>query len=196
MKQAVLGGLAALALAGVSFAGEDEPVVGHQPGNKVPQFAAKLQSLGGKEAKTADFDSHKADKPYVLLTVGVKCGATPAYISRWKELEKAYAAKGVPFYFVYPNKTESNEEKVAFHKEKGFSSPLILDDGGKIAKLFACKSSAETIFIDKAGIIQFRGGIDDSSRDPKAVKTKFLANAIDAVLAGKKVETSSAKVFG
>lgn len=204
MKVSILGGLAALLMAGaagLSLAAEDaakkeEIAVGDQPGNKIPQFAAKLQTVGEKDAKASDFDSHKAGKPYVLLTVGVKCGATPAYIDRWKALEKEFSAKGVPFIFVYPNKTETDEEKIAFHKEKKFSSALFLDAGGKVAKSLGCKNSAEAFLVDKNGVIQFRGGIDDSARDEKAVKTKYLANAIEAVLAGKKVETQSAKVFG
>lgn len=210
MKRHWLGGAAALLFCGTVGAAmvaqegakkeeapkKEEPAVGTQPGNKIGPLTVKLHST--KDGKSSDLELQKVGKPLVMITIQTRCGATPGYIGRYKELEKVYAQKGVQVVFLYPNssKIEPDEEKIAFHKEKGFVSPLSVDPESKIGKALGCKNSAEAFVIDKNGLIQYRGGIDDNSRDASAVKNKYLANAIDAVLAGKKVEVSTAKAFG
>jgi hypothetical protein len=155
-------------------------------GSKIPAFTATA---------TATVDSRDVKVPTAYMLVGVKCGATPAYEKRFKAVEDEFRAKGVDFFWVFPNKTESLEEKQAWMKKVGLKGAMIDDVGAKIAKALECKNTSQVILSDKDGNIVFRGGIDDS-RDEAGVKRRHLAEAIKEVLAGKPVSVTTAKAFG
>ena len=171
---------AALALAGSS----SQEVA--KVGAKIPPFKASAVSM---------IDSQDVKVPTVYMIIGVKCGATPAYEKRFKAVEDEFRSKGVDFVWVFPNKTESLEDKQGWMKKVGLKGPMIDDTGAAITKALECKNTSQAILTDKDGNIVFRGGIDDS-RDEAGVKQRFLADAIKETLAGKKVTTTTAKAFG
>jgi len=179
---AALALLAAPALSTHLSTAEDEAAVG----SKIPAFQATAVSL---------VDSQDVKVPTAYMIIGVKCGATPAYEKRFKALEDEFRSKGVDFVWVFPNKTESLESKQEWMKKLGLKGGMIDDEGGKITKALACKQTAQGILTDKEGKIVFRGGIDDN-RNESAVEHRFLAEAIQATLAGKPVPVNSARAFG
>jgi hypothetical protein len=155
-------------------------------GAKIPAFQATAVST---------VVSNDVKVPTVYMIIGVNCGATPGYEKRFRALEDEFRSKGVDFFWVFPNKTETLEAKQGWMKKLGLKGPMIDDTGAAITKALECKNTAQAIFTDKDGNILFRGGIDDS-RDEGGVKQRFLADAIKETLAGKKVTTTTAKVFG
>ena len=185
-----------IAAASVAFAATDAkaPAEGTGIGDRVPAFTAPAIDLSGTQPKTADFDSHKTTRATAYVFVGCTCPATNAYAERLTQLEHTYAPKGVDFLFLYPNKNDTTEEKLAFHKQKQFTGRLIDDEGGKLAHLFKATRTSELFLTDKKGIVVYHGAIDDS-RDPAQVKQRYLANALDEMIAGKPVTTSMSEVF-
>jgi hypothetical protein len=163
-------------------------------GEKIPRFAAKLVDLSGEKAKPADFDSHEAKQVVAYLFLGTGCPATRAYVERIKALERAWHPKGVRFVHLYPNRTDTGEEKVEFHKERGFAGPMVDDREGRIAKLLGAKRTTEVVLVSKDGRIFYRGGLDDS-RDPDGVGKRYVAAALEEHLAGKPVTIARAPVF-
>lgn len=179
---AALGLLAAPGLARLAGPSQETAKVGA----KIPAFTAQAVTL---------VDSTSAPVPTAYMIVGVKCGATPGYEKRFKAVEDEFRAKGVDFFWVFPNKTESLAEKQAWMKKVGLKGAMIDDVGAKITTALECKNTAQVILTDKAGTIVFRGGIDDS-RSEADVKRRHLAEAIQETLAGKPVSVNSAKAFG
>jgi peroxiredoxin len=180
---AVLGLAAAPALALVAGPPAQDTA---KVGAKIPAFKASAVAL---------VDSSDVKVPTAYMIIGVKCGSTPAYEKRFKAVEDEFRAKGVDFFWVFPNKTESLEEKQAWMKKLGLKGAMIDDVDAKITKALECKNTAQVILTDKDGKIVFRGGIDDS-RDEAGVKQRLLAEAIKETLAGKPVTVPTAKVFG
>lgn len=179
----LLGLVAAPALARTAGSSAQEAA---KVGAKIPAFQASAVSL---------VDSHDVKVPTAYMIIGVNCGATPGYEKRFKAVEDEFRAKGVDFFWVFPNKTETLEQKQAWMKKVGLKGAMIDDVGAKITKALECKNTAQVILTDKDGKIVFRGGIDDS-RDEAGVKQRLLAEAIQATLAGKPVAVPTAKVFG
>jgi len=177
---AAFGLLAVPALAGLT---SQDSV---KPGTKIPAFTATAVSV---------VDSKDVPVPTAYVIVGVNCGATPAYEKRFKALEDEFRAKGVDFFWVFPNKTETLEAKQAWMKKVGLKGGMIDDVGAKITKSLEVGNTAHVILTDKNGTIVYRGGIDDN-RDASAVEHRYVAEAIQAVLAGKPVATPSARAFG
>jgi len=182
MKPLSLAALGLLALPALSGLTQETAKVG----TKIPAFSATAVST---------VDSQLTKVPTAYMVVGVNCGSTPAYEKRFKAIEDEFRSKGVDFVWLFPNKTETKEAKLAWMKKMGLRGPMIDDEGAKIAKALECKQTAQVVFADKDGNILFRGGIDDS-RDEAAVKARFLADAIKEHLAGKPVSVTSAKAFG
>jgi hypothetical protein len=155
-------------------------------GQKIPQFTAEATTL---------LDSHDNKVPTAYLIVGVTCGATSKYVKRLKELEDEFRAQGVEFVYLYPNQTETREEKHAFHKKVGSRSAMVDDEGAKISKSLGFTNTAGALLVDKTGKVVYRGGIDDSADEAK-VERRHLAEAIKETLAGKPVSVTTSKPFG
>ena len=178
--------LAALGLLAVPALARFSPQETAKAGTKIPAFTATA---------VATVDSKDVKVPTAYMIVGVNCGATPAYEKRFKAVEDEFRAKGVDFFWVFPNKTETLEAKQAWMKKVGLKGGMIDDVGAKIVKALEVPNTAHVILTDKDGTIVYRGGLDDS-REEAGVKNRYLADAIKAVLAGKPVTTSTTKAFG
>ncbi len=168
-------------------------LAGHQAQEAAAKVGAKIPAFTA--TAVAIVDSRDVKVPTAYMIVGVNCGATPAYEKRFKAVEDEFRAKGVDFFWVFPNKTETLEAKQAWMKKVGLKGAMIDDVGAKIAIALECKNTAQVILSDKDGNLVFRGGIDDS-RDEAGVKRRHLAEAIKEVLAGKPVSVTTAKAFG
>jgi thiol-disulfide isomerase/thioredoxin len=178
-------------VARLAFAAATGPVT--DIGQRVPQFTAPLITFAGDTQQTTDFDSHKTKRVTAYIFVGVTCPATNAYAARLQQLERQYAPKGVDFLFIYPNSNDTRDAKLVFQKQH-FLGGLIDDQGARLARLFKAQRTSELFVVNKKGIIVYHGAIDDS-RDPTAVKQRYLATALDEVLAGKPVTVATSTVF-
>ena len=169
----------------------EKPTTG-KVGEKIPEFTGKI----ARGEKTADFDSRKTGKTTVYFLVGVTCPATGPYVPRLIELEKAYTPKDVDFVYLYVNKTEPIADKQKFHKEHKLAGGFFNDEGSAVAKKLGASKTGLALIVDKEGNVLYRGGIDDNLLEPAKVKTKFVVQALDEVLAGKKVTKTEGQVFG
>lgn len=194
-KNALTLALCTLLVAGTSAASPDKTDVatGTGIGQRLPQFTAPVIDVSGAKPTTTELDSHKTTKPTVYLFVGTHCPATAAYAERLTQLEKTYMAKGVDFIDIYPNREDTHDAQLAFHAEKKFTARVINDEGARLARLFGAKRTTELFLVNQDGVVVYHGAIDDS-RDPGTVQQHYLANALDAVLAGKAVTTTSTDV--
>ena len=165
-------------------------------GERIPAFTGKVK----RGDKSADFDSAKHGKTTVYLLVGVTCPATEPYVERLCLLESIYMPKGVDFVFLYVNGDkvagESPADKAKFHKKCRFAGAFLNDGESAIAAKLGAQKTGEALVVDKDGKVLYRGGIDDNLLEPAKVKTKYVVQALDEVLAGKAVTKTDGQVFG
>lgn len=160
------------------------PKPGIDPGNLIPAFTAE-----GTAGETARQVSSQAPGAVTVYVAGsTKCPITNAYSARMNEIEDAYAAKGVQFVWLYPNRTEADDEKAEWHADHDLAGTFVIDRDAKIAKILDIKRTPEIVLTSAEGTITYRGAIDDGKGDPGDAKVAWLANAIDATLAGKPVD--------
>jgi hypothetical protein len=183
MRTATTLTLAALLLPGISMAGPKKPGTGI--GEILPKLTLEVTRPGSKPKKV---------KVTAYVFLGTSCPTTARYIDRFKELEQGYGKKGVEFIYLYPNKTDSSEAKRAFHEQKGLAGSMVDDRGAEIAKLVKAGNTSEVLLVDKAGVLLFRGAVDDAA-EPAKIKHRYVATALDEHLAGKKVTTPASQVF-
>ena len=159
---------------------------GTTPGDLIPMFTAS-GTTGGKPAAVA---SQTPGAVTVYCVGSTTCPTTKQYAAKLREIETGYAPKGVQFVWLYSNRAESDEEKTAWHAEKGLAGVFVIDRDAAIAKALGAERTPELVLTAANGTITYRGAIDDGSGDPKRATIEYLRNALDATLAGKPVEVS------
>ena len=84
-------------------------------------------------------------------------------------------------------------------KEKGFTFPYLFDEGQKVYPKFGATKTPHVFILNKEteGLrVSYIGAVDNNARNAKKVSEKFVENAVDALLSGKKVEKTTTKAIG
>jgi peroxiredoxin len=161
------------------------------PGDKVDDF--KLKSTDGKEYKLSDALNNS--KYVVVMFWSVQCPFVQAYTGRVNSLANEYTAKGITFWAVNANSTESMDDVKAHAQEKGYPFPVLKDENNVVADMLGATRTPEVFLINHDRTIVYHGRIDDNREESK-VTTSDLRNALDEVLSGNEVTVKSTKSFG
>lgn len=172
---------------------------GYKVGDNIKDFS--LQNIDGKNVSLADY---KDSKGFIITFTCNHCPYAMAYEDRILALNKKYAKAGYPVIAINPNDAiqypEDNFEAMQVRsKEKKFNFPYLYDESQNIAKQFGATKTPHVFIVQKAGdklVVKYIGAIDDNWEKAADVKEKYAESAIDALLAGKPVVTTSTKAIG
>jgi peroxiredoxin len=160
------------------------------PGDKAPE----VKGLKGTDGKEYNLSDMKTAKAVVIAFTCNNCPVAVAYEDRFNEFAKKYKEKGVQFIAVNANKaTEDLEDMKKRAEEKGFAFPYVYDATGNSASDFGARVTPHLFVLDGQGTVQYVGAFDDKQNDPSK---HYVADAVDAILAGKKPETTQTKPIG
>ena len=162
-----------------------------QAGEPIPGFRAKVR----RGTASADFDSRAGKTVTVYVIDSPTCPTSQTYAPRVKDIETAFAAKGVDFVHVYPLVTETQTAKVEWHTTKGFPGGQILDPDGSITKSLTATKTPTVVVADAKGVVVYRGAVDDQA-DLAKVTAHYLTDALDATLAGRPVTLATTPAVG
>jgi peroxiredoxin len=116
------------------------------------------------------------------------------------DLNAKYKDKGVVFLAVASNaKGEQGSGADAANsarKNWKIAYPIIIDESGEIGKAYGAKNTPGMVVIGKDGKIAYMGAIDDDRGPEKAGKTNYVAKALDELIAGKPVTTTTTQPYG
>ncbi|MEX2111823.1 MAG: redoxin domain-containing protein [Pirellulales bacterium] len=159
-------------------------------GKKIDAFA--MQDFRGKAHSLADL---KDKKLVVVAFLGVECPLSKLYAPRLVELAAKYETQGVAFVAVDPNRQDAVTEMDHFAKTHDLSFPFLKDLNNELADAMGAARVPQVFLLDADRAIRYAGRVDDqygfesgSGYAKFKIKQEDLANAIDAVLAGKEVE--------
>ena len=172
---------------------------GYKVGDKAVDF--KLQHVDGKYVSLADFEDAKG---YIVVFTCNGCPYAKAYQDRIIALDKKYKAKGYPVVAINPNDVDlkSDDSMEAMKKraqEKGFSFPYLKDANYEVFKTYGATRTPHIYLLKKESgdlVVKYIGTIDDNYQDASAVQEAYLANAVDALIAGKDPDPNSTKAIG
>lgn len=186
-------GFIALVGAGVVAAGEYNPVL--NIGDKAPEW----KDLPGTDGRKHSLGDWKDKDVVVLFFTCNSCDVATEYEDRIIALAEKYAGPKDRTAFVAVNVNKIPEDSLVEMKKraeaKKFPYPYLFDETQQLAKAYGATSTPEFFVLDKSRKIVYMGGLDDSS-NAKTVKQHFLAEALDAVLAGKKPKTAETVAIG
>jgi peroxiredoxin len=197
MKTIVTSLFVALFLVITSFTNADK--TGYTVGDKAIDF--KLKNTDGKFVSLTDY---KNAKGYIVIFTCNHCPFAQAYEQRIIDIHKQFAPKGFPVVAINPNDKDrapedSYENMVTRAKDKKYPFAYLYDETQEIAKAYGATRTPHVFLLSKTkdgNVVSYIGAIDDNSEEPAAVKEKYLATAINALIAGKPVEKNETKAIG
>ena len=172
---------------------------GYAVGDPAADFV--LPSVGGTEVSLGDYNN--ANGAIVVFTCNT-CPYAKAYESRIIDLHKKYADKGYPVIAINPNNPEvqpgdSFKAMKERAESKGYPFPYLLDVNQEVYPKFGATRTPHVFLLENTGesfVVRYIGTIDDNYGDARAVKTRYVEEAVDALLAGKPVPEENTKAIG
>lgn len=169
------------------------------------QIGAKIEDFTLKNAQNQSVPlSSFSDAPVVVVVfTSVKCPYAKSYESRLQSLDQTYTGKGVRF--VYVNAAIGLDEGTAPKAQPDVANtaaqdfPYLIDEGQQLSKQFGATKTPEVFVLQNTpdGFhLRYKGAIDDNPQVPSYVKQKYLANALDNLLAGRAVPIADQRATG
>ncbi len=172
-------------------------------GSTAPSFSLKgVSPQGVSQFQLSDFDHTK------VLVVVFMCNHCPYVIAvqdRISRLAREYASKGVQLIGISSNDAsryldDSFEEMQKRSAEMKFAFPYLYDESQEVAKAYGAVCTPEFYAYQNAGngqfLLEYKGRLDDSWKDEKAVTRRELAEALDQILAGVKLNPDQKPAMG
>ncbi|WP_299606445.1 thioredoxin family protein [uncultured Aquimarina sp.] len=172
---------------------------GYAIGDTATDF--KLKNIDDKMVSLEDY---KDAKGFIVIFTCNHCPYSVAYEDRIIELDKKFKTKGYPVIAINPNNpkaypTDSFDEMKVRAKEKGFTFPYLFDDGQKIYPQYGATKTPHVYILEKTGtgnLVRYIGAIDNNYKDAAAADKKYVEDAVNALLKGKKIAIETTKAIG
>jgi peroxiredoxin len=172
---------------------------GYGIGDAVADF--KLKNVDGKMISLKDFNSAKG---FIVVFISNHCPFSKSYEDRVIDIDKKYAPQGYPVIAINPNDPEAYEEDSfvnmqARAKAKGYTYPYLTDNTQAVTKAFGAMRTPHAFVLNKENgkmVVQYIGAIDDNAQDPSNVTRHYVADAVNSLLSGKPVVTTTTKAIG
>jgi peroxiredoxin len=172
---------------------------GYKVGDVAEDF--KLMNVDGKMVSMANY---KDAKGFIVTFTCNTCPYAVGYEDRIIALNNKYASLGYPVIAIMPNNPDvqpgdSMEAMKKRAKDKGFTFPYLMDNGQNIYPKYGATKTPHVFILQKTSkgnVVKYIGAIDDNYQDASAVKTKYVENAVDALLKGKEVPQQETKAIG
>jgi len=167
-----------------------------QIGSFIPTFA--LPSVDGKNYS---LDSFKNKKALIIIFSCNHCPYVQAYEDRIIALQRDYEGKDAYVVAInsndavqYPDDSfEEMKKRAAFKK---FNFIYLRDDDQSVARSFDAAHTPEVFLFDEKRKLVYHGKIDDNWQEESKVKTKYLRDALDELLAGKEISVPETYSIG
>ena len=161
----------------------------------------KLPATSGKDVSLSDYPEAKG---FIVVFTCNTCPYAKAYENRIMDLDARYAPKGFPVIAINPNNPDiqpgdSFEAMQERGREKGYTFPYLLDVHQEVYPKYGATRTPHIYLLEKSDdsyFVRYIGTIDDNYADPGAVRTRYVENAVDALLEGKAVPLENTRAIG
>lgn len=167
-------------------------------GDAMPMADVKLTNVDGKELTLASLAGKKGT--LVVFTCN-SCPWVKLWEARVAEIGNAALAQGVGVVAINSNDpTVQREDGLAEMKKRAKSLklayPYVVDATSDVARAFGATRTPEAFLFAPDGKLVYHGTVDDNAKDASAVKSAWLRDAVNAVVAGSAVTVAETKAFG
>jgi len=198
MKSLCLLFASAFALGLVTAAAPPARAEGIAIGDAAPKADIAMKNVDGKDVTLAGIQGAKGT--LVVFTCN-HCPWAKAWETRIVDLGNTYRKRGIGVVAINSNDPTAYEED-AFEvmqkraKERKMGYPYVVDATSDVARAFGASHTPEAYLFDKSGKLVYHGAVDDNAKEPGKVRSRWLRDALDAVVAGKPVPMAETKAMG
>lgn len=165
----------------------------------VPDFA--LKNVDGKMVSMRDYPGAKG---FIVVFTCNHCPFAKLYPPRLNELNGHYKPLGVPVIAISSTDTvtydeDTFEKMVDKARSEQFDFPYLADDQQSVARAFNAQKTPHAYVLWKEEgkwVVKYNGAIDDNGAEPRKVKHRYVADAVDALLQGKDIAVKETKSIG
>ena len=166
-----------------------------------PEFT--LKDSFGKEHSLSDF----AGKVVVLEWINFECPFVKKHYNsnNMQTLQQKYNDKGIVWLAICSS-AEGKQGNFSNDEINGRTDKIsakytayLVDDKGKVGKMYGAKTTPHMFIIDKESKLVYAGAIDDKpSTDEDDVEgaKNYISSALDQLLDGKEIELQSSTPYG
>ena len=165
--------------------------------------AAALQvddfALRDQRGDLHDLGGYADAKAVVLMVQGNGCPVVRNALPDLRAVQARYEGQGVVFLMVNSNLQDRAETIRAEAEEFGIDLPILVDETQEVGMALALTRTAEVLVLDPSRQVVYRGPINDRlsyERQRAAAQHHYLADALDAVLAGDRPAIASKDAIG
>ncbi|MBP2830759.1 thioredoxin family protein [Aquimarina sp. U1-2] len=172
---------------------------GYAIGDSATDF--ELKNVDDTMVSLSDF---KDAKGFIVIFTCNHCPYSVAYEDRIIALDKKFKPLGYPVVAINPNNPKAYpDDSFANMKvranEKGFTFPYLFDDGQFIYPQYGATKTPHVYVLEKTSngnMVRYIGAIDNNYKNAKAADEKYVEDAVNALLEGKKVPIETTKAIG
>jgi peroxiredoxin len=170
-------------------------------GQKAPDFT--LTDLDGREYRLSDYT--KQGKVVVLEWFNPDCPFVVKHHAKTESMAGTYAAassRGAVWLAINsgaPGKQGYGLERNKSAKaDYGMDYPILLDESGKVGKMYGAKTTPHMFIIDSEGTLVYEGAIDDApNADPASLgTTNYVKRALDELFGGREITAKETQSYG
>jgi hypothetical protein len=167
-------------------------------GTKVPMPSYRMKDITGKQVSLNDIKKEKG------LLVIFSCNTCP-YVklseSRIKEYTDYCLDNGIGSALINSNEAQRTEDDsfeamVKYYNDQKLRCCYAVDEKSQLANAFGAGRTPQCFLFDGRGELIYKGAIDDNVKDPSAVKSAYLKDAISALLRNETPRTQQTKSIG
>lgn len=172
---------------------------GYKIGDIAEDFS--LKNIDGTMVSLSDY---KDAKGFIVTFTCNTCPYAVMYEDRIIELDKKYASKGYPVIAIMPNNiaVKPGDNLDAMKKranDKGFTFPYLIDAKQEVYPKYGATKTPHVFVLEKTKkglVVEYIGAIDDNYRDASQVTTKYVENAVDALIKNEEVPQKETRAIG
>ncbi|ETN96912.1 thioredoxin family protein [Zhouia amylolytica] len=161
----------------------------------------ELKNIDGKKVSLKDY---KEAKGFLVIFTCNSCPYAVAYEDRIIALDKKFKSLGVPVIAINPNNPELQprdgfDQMKKRAANKGFTFPYLLDEEQDIFPQYGATRTPHVFLLEntsKGYLVRYIGAIDDNYQDASQVETKYVEDAVEAMLAGEEIKITTTKAIG
>lgn len=185
-----------LLLAAITFTANAQ---GYKAGDVATDF--RLKNVDGKMVSLSDFPKAKG---FIVVFTCNHCPYSIAYEDRKIALHNKYASLGYPLIAINPNDStvqpkDSYSKMIERAAEKNFPFPYLLDADQSLYPVYGATRTPHIFILNKEKgnlVVRYVGAIDNNHEDADKVTEKYVENAVDALLKGKRPKKDFTKAIG
>ena len=185
-----------VALLAMAAAG-DEKESGPKLGEVVPDQS--LTTIDGKTVKLSEYrndDEGKGGKLVVITFWSYKCPTGKRVMEANKELAE-YCEKNDVVFLGISSYGESKEDVTKYCDDESVTYTIAYDGDQSVTKALGAQFVSTTMILDKDGKLAYHGSLVSRKKDEETGKqTPHARNALEELVAGKKVSTPETTTYG